>query len=121
MSDLATISLPCPPSLNSSYANIPGRGRIATKKLKSWKVEAGWQLQLQKPRKFDGPVIVEVAIQRTPRERCADIDNRLKACLDLLVSHGVIKDDRLVVSVKGTWIAQGTGKACTVTVSKAAA
>ena len=54
-----------------------------------------------------------------PRQKCADIDNRLKALLDILVAHQVIEDDRLVVSVKGTWVAPGSGDACRVKIENA--
>lgn len=118
---IATYSLPLPPSLNSGYANFPGRGRIPSKKLKNWKIEAGWELLKQKPQAFDGPVEIDISIQLIPKQRGSDIDGRLKFVIDLLVSHNVIKDDssKYVTSVRGMWIAPGTGNACKVTVSSA--
>lgn len=119
---IASYSLPMPPSLNSAYANFVGRGRIPTKKLKAWKIEAGWELQKQKPRAFDVPVEIDIKVQLMPKQRGSDIDGRLKFVVDLLVSHGVIKDDssKYVRRVSGEWITPGLGHAaCKVTVSSA--
>ena len=116
---MISLSLPAPPSLNSSYANLPGRGRIASRALKSWKKEAGLRILLQKPGKIVGWFQFEATIQRMPRQKCADIDNRIKHLVDICVAHGVVDDDKLMVSVKGTWVSPGAGDACRVTISPA--
>jgi crossover junction endodeoxyribonuclease RusA len=85
-----TIHLPMPPSTNSLYANMPGVGRIPSKKFKRWKREAGWLLKLQKPIHISGPY--ELAI-KIPRSMRGDASNRIKAVEDLLVEFQITSDD----------------------------
>lgn len=85
------LTLPIPPSVNSSYANVTGRGRIATKALRDWKRDAGWRLKLQERKQFAGPFRIAIYLPEAMR---GDIDNRTKGILDLLVEHRVTPDDR---------------------------
>jgi Holliday junction resolvase RusA-like endonuclease len=103
-----------PPSLNNSYINVAGRGRVPGKKLRVWKNLAGWELMAQRPGRIEGPVVIEISLKR-PNKR-SDIDNRAKAILDLLVSNHVIEDDRKVESVKSSWAASPDAPACKITV-----
>lgn len=86
-----TLRLPLPPSVNAAYANIPGVGRIASKRLKDWKKEAGWQILIQKPQRVYGPYKLEIMIPRSTR---GDASNRIKAAEDLLVALRITPDDR---------------------------
>ncbi|MDE2020425.1 MAG: RusA family crossover junction endodeoxyribonuclease [Patescibacteria group bacterium] len=94
-----TLRLPLPPSVNAAYANIPGVGRIASKRLRAWKKEAGWQILIQKPTRVYGPYTLEITL---PRKMRGDISNRIKACEDLLVELSVTPDDRFCegISIK---------------------
>lgn len=86
------IALPWPPSTNALFLNVRGKGRVATKEYTSWKREAGWTLQAQRPPKFHGPVEITIELC-PPHSQRFDLDNRSKCTLDLLTSHQVIRDD----------------------------
>lgn len=125
---IASYSLPMPPSVNASYAHKLVKSkktgkqiarRYSSEALASWKKNAGKELMIQRPHKFEGEVEIELAIQRDEKRLRADVDGRVKSVLDLLVDMQVIKDDRHVLSVKATWVPNGTGHACKVTVSSA--
>lgn len=116
-----TFDLPMPPSVNSMYRNVPGKGRVKTKDAKAWAYEAGWMLVTQRNqntrhKQFKGPVEVEVSAYR-PASRRRDLDNILKALLDLLTSTQTIADDSQVVAIKARWVTEGVP--CTVTVREA--
>ena len=49
----------------------------------------------------DRPIYITIAMRR-PRSN-ADIDNRIKPCLDLLQYVKVIQDDKLVEGVNAYW------------------
>lgn len=87
---MITIDLPKPPSVNALYSNVPGRGREKTRLYRDWIEAAGWQLLSQKPAVFEGPVDITLVFADEGR---ADLDNLSKAPVDLLVKHGIIKDD----------------------------
>ena len=106
--------LPRPPSVNRIWRiaqdRETGRSRqIASAGLKTWKDSCGWLTPASRLCRFDGPVIV-TALVEPPRGR-ADIDNRLKAVLDLLRDKGVIADDSYphVMEVRGRWAAGVAG------------
>lgn len=98
------LKLPVPPSSNHLFANIPGKGRVKTSAYRGWIKEAGWALQSQRHEEVAGPVKVSIAVRRTSGR--ADIDNRIKALLDLLVRHRVIGDDRMVEELYIRWSAE---------------
>jgi len=103
MEDQVTIllTLPAPPSANALFRDNPRGGRIKTKLYKDWMSHAGWRLREQCPLSMRGAVIVIIGVERS-NDR-ADIDNRIKPTLDLLVSEGVIRDDSDVVGVAAAW------------------
>ena len=111
----ARISLPWPPSANSLFLNVRGKGRVRTENYRKWATEAGWLLKSQHTRKFHEPVKVRVELN-PPNARAFDLDNRNKALLDLLVEHGVIIDDsnRWVRAVSVEQVSAGAP--CTVIV-----
>ncbi len=100
------ITIPSPPSVNALYRNLPGRGRVKTGVYKDWAGHAGWTLKSQNPAPVPGRVVIVIGIER--RNGAADIDNRAKAILDLLVAHKVIKNDNLVTAIAMAWAAKGT-------------
>lgn len=109
------VVLPWPPSVNMLYANSPrkGRPRVRSENYRRWQKEAGWTLISQHPRKYDVPVRVSIELV-PPNGRGFDLDNRAKAVLDLLVTHGILRDDnvRWVRSVSVTYAELGAP--CTV-------
>lgn len=103
MTDLITIqSIHFPPSVNSLFANVAGRGRVRTKRYKEWAAAAGWDLNGKG--QIPGPFIIDIILSRKKRRKNADLDNHgTKAILDLLVTHGVIEDDSLAERITIEW------------------
>jgi Holliday junction resolvase RusA-like endonuclease len=98
--------LPLPPSVNGMFCNgaAGGKfGRVKTATYREWKRQAGLHMLVQGPlKKIAGPVNVSITIS----DRAAgDLDNRLKAILDLMVTHTVIEDDKkdIVRSIHMKW------------------
>jgi crossover junction endodeoxyribonuclease RusA len=90
------LDLPVPPSVNSLYRNLAGRGRVKTARYKSWTVEAGLLLRSQRPRRIKGPYALVIAV---PVKIVPDLGNLEKAVSDLLVAHQVVEDDRHAHSI----------------------
>lgn len=95
------LTLPAPPSANALFRNVPGKGRVRTAMYDTWLATAGWKLREQRPEHVPGVVLIVIGIERT--SAMADVDNRLKASLDLLVKHRVIEDDRHVAGIAIAW------------------
>lgn len=108
-----TLVFAMPPSVNDLYRNVPGVGRVRSKRCKLWLAQAGWQLQSQPRLAFVGDV--DLVFRFGPRKPNADVSNRIKAAEDLLVKHGIIEDDRYVVKVSAEWADDVNG--CEVTIS----
>lgn len=88
------LDLPVPPSVNGLF---PGKTRrFKSAKYKAWIEAAGWEIKAQKVRPVSGPYAITIELAETLR---GDVDNRTKACLDLLVSHRLTPDDSKAVSV----------------------
>lgn len=90
--------LSMPPSVNAAYANVAGKGRVKTKAYKSWTFTAGWELNasaalLAEVRRVGPPYRISLGFSV---DRSGDIDNRVKATLDLLVKHEVLDGDQYV-------------------------
>ncbi|MCC0013839.1 MAG: RusA family crossover junction endodeoxyribonuclease [Rhodobiaceae bacterium] len=98
---VASYDLPAPPSANALFRNVKGRGRVKTKEYRDWAMHAGWSLRGQGITTIDERCIVLIGVERHSLE--ADIDNRAKATLDVLVEHGVLRDDNLVTGVFPVW------------------
>ena len=87
-----------PPSLNGMYINVPGQGRAPSGKYKKWKKTAGWELRTAR---IPSDVICgryRLTVQ-LPHGMAGDVDNRIKAVSDLLVSLSLTPDDRHAISV----------------------
>lgn len=95
--------IPPPPSVNSLYRNVPGKGRVKTERYKTWQRAALNELVAQRARHFDQPCIVNLSL---PENQRGDIDNRLKPVLDLLKAAGVLTDDSkaYVRAVSAAWV-----------------
>lgn len=96
-----SLEIPCPPSVNEMFRNLRGRGRVKTKVYADWLGHAGWELQRQRPGSVSGRVLIMISVERG--SATADIDNRVKAIFDLLVTHDIIEDDRFVVGFAVSW------------------
>ena len=110
-----------PPSVNNIFVNVAGRGRVKTKAYKAWLGEAGWMLVTQRNqhrshKRIDGPVAVDVRAYR-PASKRRDLDNILKALLDLLSHTQTIKDDSQVIEINAKWVDEGVP--CTMIVRPA--
>lgn len=92
--------LPMPPSVNECFRVLPGGKRVKTGVYLDWKGHAGWVLRDQKPELLTGHVVIVLSMERTSMQ--ADVDNRVKATLDLLKGT-VIVDDRFVVALCIAW------------------
>lgn len=112
------LTIPRPPSVNSLWTNVRGRGRVRTRRYQTWLNAAGWEIKSQKPERVTGPYYIAIAIGRernkdgSPSARRIDIGNFEKAISDLLVELGVIEDDSLAESITIYWsAAEETGRA----------
>ena len=98
-----TVRLPVPPSTNALFVTFRDRGgirRAKTKEYLSWITAAGFMLNTQRPKPIKGRIEVEIMVKRNNRR---DLDNFLKAILDLLVGHSLIEDDRKIESLHIWW------------------
>ena len=85
------LRLSIPPGVNNLYANrYNGGGRCKSKRYRSWIETAGRELKLQRPQPMAGPVSIAIFLPETMR---GDSDGRLKAPIDLLVTHHLIDGD----------------------------
>ena len=87
-----SIHLPFPPSANRLFTNRHRGGRVRPREYNCWIETAGRELMAQRPKRHEGPVSIAI-VASPPHARKRDLDNLLKAPLDLLVSHAVIVDD----------------------------
>lgn len=95
------LDLPTPPSTNNLFINVK-RGRARSREYDGWRTHAGLVLNSQKPTSYLGPVSVTLVAQENGRR---DLDGYWKPILDLLVTHGVIKNDncKVVRELKAWW------------------
>ena len=96
---MIALNLPMPPSVNKMTRNAPGIGRLKTKAYRSWIKEAGQEVNVQLIGKRHGlPFAGDVGVVMTV-ERRGDLDNRVKATLDLLTIHQIYRDDDQVADL----------------------
>jgi crossover junction endodeoxyribonuclease RusA len=99
---MTTLLAPIPPSTNALW-RAHRKGVRRSRRYLAWLKEAAWEVKLQKPPRFTGPVEIQIAIGR-PDQRKRDLDNvATKALLDLLVQLRVIADDSLVSALAARW------------------
>lgn len=98
---LASVTLDMPPSANSLFFNVRGRGRARTSEYRGWSDAASWAIRTQRMPFFAGRVGVSIRAGRPKRVR--DLDNLAKPILDALTSCRVIEDDILVRSLSIEW------------------
>jgi hypothetical protein len=88
------ISLPLPIPSNSAYRNVAGVGRVKTKRMKAWLLEAGWMVKTQRFKPIVGPYRFAIYV---PAKMRGDVDGRVKLAQDLFVSLGLTPDDHYAV------------------------
>ena len=86
-----TFLLPWPVSTNGLWRAFRGRN-ILSEPAHKWAKAAAMELMIQKARPIKGPVSILIELC-PPTKRAFDIDNRLKAPIDLLVRNNVIESD----------------------------
>lgn len=94
------LQLPAPPSVNKSMLNAR-TGRVMHPNVRAWRKTCAWMIKAAGQGRIDGRVAVAINVERINAH--ADIDNRVKLLLDLLVRERVIDDDRHVVAVSAAW------------------
>jgi len=103
---MSSFTIPLPPSVNSLYRNVPGKGRVKTQRYHTWLNAAGWAIKEAKPEAVRGDYIMTLICQRPDRRR-RDLGNLLKAIEDVLTAHGIIEDDSLAAEIHMRWAGQG--------------
>jgi Holliday junction resolvase RusA-like endonuclease len=89
---MITLCLPVPPSSNAMYANAR-RGRVKTEAYLDWIAEAD-AYYLQQKRSIE-PLRGDYRLTiRLPANTKGDLDNRIKAVSDYLVSREITSDDK---------------------------
>lgn len=84
-----------PPSVNSMYRNVAGKGRVKSRDYINWLKQSQVEIMIQRPRRHVGQVQIEIRIPADQCRRTSDCDNRAKAVLDVLVKQGVIVNDSM--------------------------
>lgn len=108
MADAAPLSLdlPFPPSSNNLFVN-GRRGRFVSPAYAAWKKEAGAAIKQQiGDQAVSGPYALQIRFVRPSRRRM-DLDNRVKAVIDLLAWMKVTDDDSELQSLRVRWVADG--------------
>lgn len=98
--------VPCPPSTNALYRNVPKVGRVKTAAYKAWQRQAGLVINIERPTPVTGCFAIEVWANPERRGR-RDLDNLLKPTLDLIKLMGLIQDDSWCERVAAQWDEEG--------------
>lgn len=105
MALMITLTLPYPPTVNNLFLNV-GKARIKAPAYRSWLAQAGAEILQNRARlnarKVTGAYSFSLVAER-PDKRRRDLGNLLKACEDLLVSHGLISDDSDAERIELRW------------------
>ena len=109
------LTLPLPPSSNHLFAGKSHRYR--SPEYDAWRTDAGWELARQRPPHIVGRVSILIEVAEPKTKRAQDVDNRTKALIDLLVTHGIIQgdDQRYVRRVTAEWSDLPDGVRVTIT------
>jgi crossover junction endodeoxyribonuclease RusA len=111
------IALPFPPSVNAAYANGGNRrGRHKTNAYRLWEQLAAIGIKDSHRLALEAYTIA-IAL-RAPDKRARDLGNYEKCVSDLLVAHGVVKDDSFCRRLMMTWN-EGMAEECVVLIHPA--
>ena len=98
------VTLPYPPTVNSLYRNLTGRGRVKTQRYLTWIRAAQNEVLAAGIRPaIRSPVRIEYDFGR-PDKRLRDLFNLEKAVSDFLVSAGILDDDSQIVEGRLRWV-----------------
>jgi Holliday junction resolvase RusA-like endonuclease len=86
-----SVAVPMPPSTNTLFINIPGRGRVKNGKYRTWQLEAIPILRTSLT-PIQGAVKMHYHLSLGTSFR-GDISNRIKALEDAVVEAGIIEGD----------------------------
>ena len=106
---MIVIDLPFPPSVNAAYGNNKGsgRGRYRTPAYESWIKQAGLLWLTQRPsceiKTIIGHYTLKIVLNPPTSLRRRDLGNFEKPLSDFIVSHGVVEDDSLCLSLALVW------------------
>lgn len=100
-------TMPTPPSTNTLYRNVRGKGRVKTAAYHDFIAMGIAAIRGQRVQPIAGNVLAVFGVERMSKS--ADIDNRLKAMLDTIVKAGVIEDDRFVTAIAISWLPKANG------------
>jgi Holliday junction resolvase RusA-like endonuclease len=99
--EAVTLDVAIPPSVNRLW-RYNKRGNVyRSAAYEDWIAEAGWELRTQRPKPVSSPV--RVVLRAGLPDRPRDLDNVGKATLDLLQTHGLIRNDLDVVHLTMRW------------------
>src|SRR4051812_30722336 len=112
--DKVEFTVPLPPPLNGLFFNVPGKGRVKSRRYREWIKEAGWAVAAARVGHIAGPVKVDILLPNSVR---ADTDAYFKALLDLAVRHSVIEGDNSKI-VRSLSVGFGDGVGAKVTISR---
>lgn len=88
---MIALALPLPPSTNTIWRNRKGSGKPhLSSEYQAWRQEAGWTVQASQVERISGEYDIHIFV---PKDMPGDIDNRVKAILDLCKEH-VTDDDK---------------------------
>lgn len=103
MTQLISLHLPHPVSVNSAYRNVLRVGRVKTLAYKQWLAEAqAWVLEQKVRGRIEGAYAIHVEIDRPDRRR-RDLSNTIKVIEDFCVSQGYVEDDSFCERIKMQW------------------
>lgn len=104
-----SLALSAPPSVNDMFANVPGVGRVKTGKYRKWFKVARQEaiIGMMGKTRIRGPFKATLYVAAD-----GDLDNRVKATIDLCVAIGAVVDDIHLAELhvyrqtgtKGIWI-----------------
>lgn len=87
------LTLPLCPTTNNLFMNR-GKGRIRTKAYREWAERAAWFLKDVPAWPYGYPVAIDITIVSGKGWTLAcDVANREKACVDSIVTAGILKGD----------------------------
>lgn len=100
-------TVPTPPSVNSLFRNVPGRGRVRVARYDTYIREAAAAIRRQKVPHIAGEVLAIMGVERP--NMTSDLDNRLKGAIDAIVKAEVIDDDRFIVAYALSFLPPANG------------
>jgi Holliday junction resolvase RusA-like endonuclease len=104
------------------YANVPGKGRVATSTLRAWRKEAYREIQAQVQDTFDEQFALTIVLSDVGLKRNRDGDGVIKAIADALVACHIVTDDsyKYMRRVSAIWSSSVEHGRCLVAIRRLA-